>query len=70
MTLAADDASPAPLVWSRNSDPLRAQLAVTMTQMMTDLTADATVLTRENSIVAFSGEMPLDEVPRPAPRDR
>lgn len=54
-----DDDARAPL-WSRNSDPALAQLAVTMTQMMTDLTADATVLTRGNRIVAFSGEMPLD----------
>ncbi len=56
----ADDLARAPL-WSRNDDPLLAQLAVTMTQMMTDLTADATVLTRDNQIVAFSGEMPLDK---------
>jgi len=47
-------------LWSRNSDPVLAQLAVTMTQMMTDLTADATVLTRGDQIVAFSGEMPLE----------
>ena len=32
-----------------------------MTQMMTNLTADATILTRDNQIVAFSGEMPLDK---------
>jgi len=55
----SDDPARAPL-WSRNSDPVLAQLAVTMTQMMTDLTADATVLTRGNQIVAFSGEMPLE----------
>ncbi len=54
------DSSSAPL-WSRNDDPLLAQLAVTVTQMMTELTADATVLTRDNRIVAFSGEMPLDK---------
>ena len=54
-----DDPARAPL-WSRNRDPVLAQLAVAMTQMMTDLTADATVLTRGNQIVAFSGEMPLD----------
>ena len=29
--------------------------------MMTELTADATVLTRENRIVAFSGAMPLEK---------
>lgn len=56
----AADPSRAPL-WSRNDDPLLAQLAVTMTQMMTNLTADATVLTRGSQIVAFSGEMPLDK---------
>ena len=54
------DSSPTP-IWSRNDDPVRAQLAVTMTQMMTDLTADATVLTRDKQIVAFSGELPLDK---------
>ena len=54
------DLSSAPL-WSRNDDPLLAQLAVTVTQMMTELTADATVLTRENRIVAFSGAMPLEK---------
>ena len=48
-------------LWSRNDDPLLAQLAVTVTQMMTELTADATVLTRDNRIVAFSGEMPLEK---------
>ena len=46
---------------SRDSDPLLAQLAVTMTRMMSDLTADATVLTRENRIVAFSGDMSLGD---------
>lgn len=56
----ADDRSRAPL-WSRNDDPLLGQLAVTMTQMMTNLTADATVLTRDDQIVAFSGELPLDK---------
>ena len=55
----SNDPARAPL-WSRNRDPVLAQLAVTMTQMMTDLTADATVLTRGNQIVAFSGEMPLE----------
>jgi DNA-binding response OmpR family regulator len=48
-------------LWSRDDDPLLAQLAVTVTQMMTELTADATVLTRDNRIVAFSGEMPLED---------
>ena len=32
-----------------------------MTRMMSDLTADATVLTRDNRIVAFSGDMSLGD---------
>ncbi len=54
------DPSLAPL-WSRDDDPLLAQLAVTVTHMTTELTADATVLARDNRIVAFSGEMPLEK---------
>lgn len=54
-----DDLASAPL-WSRSDDPVLAQLAVTMTQMMTELTADSTVLTRDNQIVAFSGAMSLE----------
>lgn len=54
------DPSRAPL-WRRNDDPLLAQMAVTVTQMMNELTADATVLTRDNRIVAFSGAMPLEK---------
>ena len=46
---------------SRENDPYLAQLAVTMTQMMSDLSADATVLTRSNRIVAFSGSMALED---------
>ena len=46
---------------SRDRDPLLAQLAVTMTRMMSDLTADATVLARDNRIVAFSGDMALSD---------
>ncbi|MCY3780548.1 MAG: hypothetical protein OXG78_09595 [Chloroflexi bacterium] len=46
---------------SRDSDPLLAQLAVTMTRVMSDLTADATVLARDNRIVAFSGDMALSD---------
>ena len=60
-TAPAEVASALMPLSSRESDPLLAQLALTMTQMMTDLTADATVLTRDNRIVAFSGEMPLDD---------
>ena len=42
-------------------DPYLAQLAVTMTQQMTELTADATVLTRDGRIVAYSGELSLED---------
>ena len=45
----------------REHDPYLAQLAVTMTQQMTELTADATVLTSDNRIVAFSGQLALDD---------
>lgn len=44
---------------SRESDPMLAQLAVTMTRVMSDLTADATVLARDNRIVAYSGDMAI-----------
>ena len=46
---------------SQDKDPLTAQLALTMTQSMTELTADASVLTRGNRIHAFSGELPLEK---------
>ena len=56
---AATDAVWRPLS-SHDKDPLLAQLALTMTQSMTELTADASVLTQDERIHAFSGEMPLD----------
>ena len=55
----ADDQSWLPLS-SQDRDPLVAQLALTMTQTMTDLTADATLLSRNGRIHAYSGELPLD----------
>ena len=42
---------------SRESDPALAQLALTMTNAMSDLTAEATLLSRDNRVVAFSGQM-------------
>ena len=48
------------LLSSRDRDPYLAQLAVTMTRVMSDMTADATVLTRASHIVAFSGNMGLE----------
>ncbi len=56
---AASDAVRRPLS-SHDKDPILAQLALTMTQSMTDLTADASVLSQGERIHAFSGEMPLD----------
>ncbi len=47
---------------SQADDPFLAQLAVRMTQTMTDLAATATLLTRANRIVAFSGEMSLADL--------
>ena len=49
------------LLSSRDRDPYLAQLAVTMTRAMSDMTADATVLTRSNRIVAFSGNLSLEQ---------
>ena len=49
------------LLSSRDRDPYLAQLALTMTRVMSDMTADATVLTRANRIVAFSGNMSLEQ---------
>ena len=47
---------------SGQDDPYLTQLAVTLTQMTTELTAEATVLTRGNHIVAYSGEMPVEDI--------
>jgi len=43
-------------------DPYLTQLAVTLTQVTTELTAEATILTRDNVIVAYSGEMPIEDI--------
>jgi len=47
---------------SREQDPLAAQLALTITRLMGDSTADASLLTRESRIVAFAGDMGLQEL--------
>ncbi len=49
------------LLSSRDRDPYLAQLALTMTRVMSDMTADATVLTHGGRIVAFSGNMSLEQ---------
>lgn len=58
--MGAATAADWPPLSSHNKDPLLAQLALTMTQSMTELTADASVLSQGERIHAFSGEMPLD----------
>ena len=45
-----------------SEDPYDIQLAVTLTQVSTELTAEATILTRDNAIVAYSGDMPMEDI--------
>jgi REP element-mobilizing transposase RayT len=45
-----------------SADPEIAQLALTLTQVSLELTAEATLLAREGEIVAFSGTMPFEDV--------
>ena len=49
------------LLSSSERDPYLAQLALTMTRAMSELTADATVLTRSKKVVAFSGNLSLEQ---------
>ncbi len=58
---SADSANASSLLTRRINDPYLRQLAVTMTQMMTELTAAATVLTRDDALVAFSGDLSLED---------
>lgn len=46
----------------QSDDPYDIQLAVTLTQVSTELTAEATILTRDNAIVAYSGDMPMEDI--------
>lgn len=61
-----DDADSKPIIDGSTTilhdDPYVAQLAVTLTQVTTELTAEATVLTRDNTIVAYSGDMPIEDI--------
>ncbi len=47
---------------SEAEDPYITQLAVTLTQVTTELAAEATILTRDNDIIAYSGEMPIEDI--------
>ena len=58
---SAGSANASSLLTRRINDPYLRQLAVTMTQMMTELTAAATVLTRDDALVAFSGDLSLED---------
>lgn len=57
----ASGAVHAPL-YGKVEDPFVRQAAVVMTQMMTELTAVATLLTRDNAIVAYSGALQPDDL--------
>ncbi len=57
----AEDALPAPL-YGRVDDPYVRQVAAVMTQTMTELTAEATLLTRDNAVLAFSGGLQPDDL--------
>lgn len=57
----AEDAMPAPL-YGRVDDPYVRQVAAVMTQTMTELTAEATLLTRDNAVLAFSGSLQPDDL--------
>ncbi|PJF38671.1 MAG: hypothetical protein CUN55_16605, partial [Phototrophicales bacterium] len=45
-----------------NDDARIAQLALSLTQASLELTADAVLLTHDNQIVAYTGEIPIEEV--------
>lgn len=49
-------------LYGRVEDPYLRQLAIVMTQTMTELTAEATLLTRENAVVAYSGTLKPDDM--------
>ncbi|MDE2950672.1 MAG: hypothetical protein OXT68_07885 [Chloroflexota bacterium] len=58
---AASGSMQAPL-YGRVEDPYIRQVAVVMTQMMTELTAEATLLTRDNAMLAYSGALQPDDL--------
>ena len=51
----------APL-YGKVEDPYVRQVAVVMTQTMNELTAEATLLTRDNAVVAYSGALQPDDL--------
>ena len=45
-----------------DEDPYIAQLALSLTEVSLELTAEATLLARDQKIIAYAGQMPVDEV--------
>lgn len=59
--IKSSDMLPPPL-YSLVDDPFVRQAALVMTQTMTELTAQATLLSRGNALLAFSGALQADEL--------
>lgn len=53
---------PPPLETTHIDDPYIAQLALSLTDVSLELTADATLLSRSSEIVAYAGRMPREEM--------
>lgn len=58
----ADTANEIPYIQFDAHDPQVAQLAVTLTQVSLELTAEATLLIRDGDIIAYAGNMPTADV--------
>jgi len=56
------EAKPAPTASGEIEDPYLAQLALSLTEVSLELTAEATLLARNQEIVAFAGRMPAEEI--------
>ncbi len=57
----APPSQPPPQVPEAEQDPYIAQLALSLTDASLELTAEAVLLTRQQEIIAYSGEMPEEE---------
>jgi CheY-like chemotaxis protein len=51
-----------PAAPTTSDDPYIAQLALSLTQVSLELTAEATLLAREGKIVAYSGNLPVEDI--------
>lgn len=61
-TPAVGQAPVRPLLSESEEDPYIAQLALNLTQVSLELTAEATLLAREGKIVAYSGTLPEEDI--------